>query len=50
MKSFFYAGLVLAFAFAAISAVAESGSIHGTVTDPLGAVVPGAQVELFPGK
>ena len=37
----------LAFAFAAISAVAESGNIQGTVTDPLGAVVPDAQVQLF---
>jgi iron complex outermembrane receptor protein/vitamin B12 transporter len=47
MRSLYYAGLALAFAFAAISAVAESSNIHGTVTDPLGAVVPGAQVQLF---
>ncbi len=47
MKSFFCAVLVLALAFATITAIAEGGSIHGTVTDPLGAVVPGAQVELL---
>ncbi len=47
MRSLCCAGLALAFAFAAISAVAESSNIHGTVTDPLGAVVPGAQVQLF---
>src|ERR1043166_3609961 len=47
MRSLCYAGLALAFAFAAISAVAENNNIHGTVTDPLGAVVPGAQVQLF---
>jgi iron complex outermembrane receptor protein/vitamin B12 transporter len=47
MRSLCCAGLALALAFAAISAVAESSNIHGTVTDPLGAVVPGAQVQLF---
>ncbi|HVG90682.1 MAG TPA: TonB-dependent receptor plug domain-containing protein, partial [Alphaproteobacteria bacterium] len=47
MRSLCYAGLALAFAFAAISAVAENNNIHGTVTDPLGAVVPEAQVQLF---
>ncbi|HEX3091863.1 MAG TPA: TonB-dependent receptor [Candidatus Angelobacter sp.] len=47
MRSLCYAGLALAFAFAALSAVAENNNIHGTVTDPLGAVVPGAQVQLF---
>jgi vitamin B12 transporter len=47
MKSFFCAVLLLALAFAAIPAIAEGGSIHGTVTDPLGAVVSGAQVELL---
>jgi vitamin B12 transporter len=47
MKSLFCAGLVLAFAFTSLAAVAESSNVHGTVTDPLGAVVPGAQVQLF---
>src|SRR4029077_6851102 len=47
MRSLCCAGLALAFAFTALSAVAESSNIHGTVTDPLGAVVPGAQVQLF---
>ena len=47
MKSFFYAGLVLAFAFSTITAIAEGGSIHGTVTDPLGAVVPGPKWSFF---
>ena len=47
MKSLLCAGLVLALALTTISAVAEGRSIHGTVTDPLGAVVSGAQVELL---
>ncbi|HLK06661.1 MAG TPA: TonB-dependent receptor [Candidatus Angelobacter sp.] len=47
MKSLFYAGLVLALVLTAISAIAEGGIIHGTVTDPLGAVVSRAQVELL---
>jgi iron complex outermembrane receptor protein/vitamin B12 transporter len=47
MKSLFNAGLVLALALTAVSAIAEVGSIHGTVTDPLGAVISGAQVELL---
>ena len=47
MKSLFYAGLALAIALTTIPAIAEGGSIHGTVTDPLGAVVSGAQVELL---
>lgn len=47
MKSLFNAGLVLALALTAVSAIAEGGSIHGTVTDPLGAVISGAQVELL---
>jgi vitamin B12 transporter len=45
MKSLFCAAVVLALAFTALSAAGSS--IHGTVTDPLGAVVPGAQVQLF---
>jgi iron complex outermembrane receptor protein/vitamin B12 transporter len=28
---------------------AERGSLHGTVSDPLGAIVPGAKVELLNG-
>jgi vitamin B12 transporter len=49
MKLFLCASLVLAFAFTALSpyATAANGGIHGTVTDPLGAIVPGAQVQLF---
>jgi vitamin B12 transporter len=47
MKFLFNAGVVLALAFSTITAIAEGGSIHGTVTDPLGAVVPQAQVELL---
>ncbi len=47
MKSLSYAGLVLALVLTSISAIAEGGIIHGTVTDPLGAVVSGAQVELL---
>jgi vitamin B12 transporter len=47
MKRSFCIGLVLVFAVTTISAIAEGGSIHGTVTDPLGAVVSGAQVELL---
>ena len=39
---------ILALAFTAISTFATTPSrIHGTVRDPLGAVVPGAQVELL---
>jgi len=49
MKFFSCAGLALALALTALStrAAAAGGSIHGTVTDPLGAVVAGAQVELL---
>jgi vitamin B12 transporter len=47
MKFLFNAGVVLALAFSTITAIAEGGSIQGTVTDPLGAVVPQAQVELL---
>jgi vitamin B12 transporter len=47
MRSFRCAGLTLAFAFTSLLAVAESSNVHGTVTDPLGAVVPGAQVQLL---
>jgi vitamin B12 transporter len=49
MKTFFCASLMLVLAFAALPShvAAAGGSIHGTVTDPLGAVVPEAQVQLL---
>lgn len=50
MKSLLCAGLVLAFAITALApraAADDSGSIHGTVRDPLGAIVHGAQVDLI---
>ncbi|HEY2115848.1 MAG TPA: TonB-dependent receptor, partial [Candidatus Angelobacter sp.] len=46
MKLLLCAGLVLVLALTPLSA-AEGGSIYGTVTDPLGAVISGAQVELL---
>ncbi|HEY1937758.1 MAG TPA: TonB-dependent receptor plug domain-containing protein [Candidatus Angelobacter sp.] len=52
MKLHLRAGLVLALALAFITLSAfaiEGSSIHGTVTDPLGAAVRGAQVQLFRG-
>ena len=49
MKTFFCASLVLALAFTALPphVAAAGGSIHGTVTDPLGAIIPEAQVQLL---
>ncbi|MCU1255710.1 MAG: putative TonB-dependent receptor [Candidatus Angelobacter sp.] len=47
MKSLYCAGLALALALTTSSAFADGSNIHGIVTDPLGAVVPGAQVELL---
>ncbi|HEV7519788.1 MAG TPA: TonB-dependent receptor plug domain-containing protein, partial [Candidatus Angelobacter sp.] len=47
MKLFYCAGLALALALTISSAFAEGNNIHGTVTDPLGAVVAGAQVQLL---
>lgn len=47
MKSLYCASLALVLALTTISAFADGSNIHGTVTDPLGAVVPGAQVELL---
>lgn len=47
MKSLFCAGLVLVLALTTLPVTAAGGNIHGTITDPLGAVVAGAQVELL---
>ncbi len=48
MQIFHRAGLLLAFALTLSTlASAAAGSIHGTVTDPLGAVVSNARVQLF---
>jgi vitamin B12 transporter len=48
MKLLSLAGLMLALALAVIPAfAADSGSIRGTITDPLGAVVPNATVKLI---
>jgi iron complex outermembrane receptor protein/vitamin B12 transporter len=49
MKSFLCASLVLALALTVLPphAAAANGGIHGKVTDPLGANVAGAQVQLF---
>jgi vitamin B12 transporter len=51
MKFFSRAGFVLALALTAVSVSAadRSGSIRGTITDPLGAVVSEATVELLQG-
>jgi vitamin B12 transporter len=51
MKVFSRAGLVLALAFAAVSVSAadRGGNIHGVITDPVGAVVSEATVELLQG-
>jgi vitamin B12 transporter len=46
MKKFYRAGLVLALAVIYAFA-ADTGSIRGVVTDPLGALVPNATVKLF---
>jgi iron complex outermembrane receptor protein/vitamin B12 transporter len=48
MKRLSRASLVLVFAFTLVSAfAADSGSIHGTITDPLGALTPNATVQLL---
>src|SRR5215475_13191742 len=49
MCAFHRAGLALAFALTAFSnfALAAGNSIHGTITDPLGAVISGARVQLL---
>jgi vitamin B12 transporter len=51
MKLFSRAGFALALALTAvsISAADRTGTIHGTITDPLGAVVAEATVELLQG-
>ncbi len=46
MKKFYRAALVLALTVVSAFA-ADTGSIRGVVTDPLGAVVPNATVKLF---
>jgi hypothetical protein len=46
-RSCFYAGLVILLAGIQVFAQAGRGSISGTVTDPNGALVPGAQVVLL---
>lgn len=46
-KSPYCATIALALAFTTISAFADGSSIHGMVTDPLGAVIAGAQVQLL---
>ncbi|HZR27520.1 MAG TPA: TonB-dependent receptor plug domain-containing protein [Terriglobales bacterium] len=43
----FILGIILLFLVPEFSAAAEPGTIKGTITDPLGAVIPNAQVELF---
>jgi iron complex outermembrane receptor protein/vitamin B12 transporter len=51
MKFFSRAGFVLALVLTAgFAFAAEGGSVRGTVTDPLGAVVSGATVELVQGR
>ncbi|MGC2695735.1 MAG: TonB-dependent receptor plug domain-containing protein, partial [Candidatus Angelobacter sp.] len=51
MQVFRRVAMALAFTLATLHAYAASGGkIHGTVTDPLGAVVPNAQVQLFRGS
>src|SRR5947209_1482485 len=48
MHTFHRAGFVLAFALALSTlASAAAGRIRGTITDPLGAVVPNAHVQVF---
>jgi len=43
----FVLGITLALLSNEFAAAAEPGTIRGTITDPLGAVIPNAQVELF---
>ena len=43
----FVLGITLCFLVPQFVAAAEPGTIKGTITDPLGAVIPGAQVELL---
>lgn len=52
MKALLSAGLVLAFALTpvSLSATDRNSSIRGVITDPVGAVVSGAKVELLQGS
>ena len=44
-----FLAIVISFFVARPLTAAESGAIRGTITDPLGAVIRNAQVELFQG-
>jgi iron complex outermembrane receptor protein/vitamin B12 transporter len=51
MKFLYSAGASLVLLFAAFAAwAADVGTIRGIVTDPLGAVIPGASIELLQGS
>jgi hypothetical protein len=47
MRSFFFASILLLCAVTAALAQAGRGSINGLVTDPTGAIIPGAKVTLL---
>src|SRR6266568_1805714 len=48
-RTIFFLAIVISFFVARPLTAAESGAIRGTITDPLGAVIRNAQVELFQG-
>jgi iron complex outermembrane receptor protein/vitamin B12 transporter len=50
MKALLRAGFIPAFALTAVCLFASDSSIRGVITDPVGAVVPGATVELLQGN